>query len=239
MKKRIVALALVVVAVVALGPGALSTHSWGGYHWSRSSNPVSLTVVDSVTSAWDASLTGAIADWNQSAVIDLTKVGGSTVSRDRKKCATPAGKIRVCNAAYGRNGWLGIAEIWLDGNAHISKARTRVNDSYYSKGKYNTPAWRNFVMCQELGHDFGLDHQDEAFANPNLGTCMDYTNDPSTNQHPNAHDYEHLASIYSHLDGGATASTTSASRYHGVDDDHRVSRDGKHTKLTFIYRTTR
>ena len=48
------------------------------------------------------------------------------------------------------------------------------------------------VMCQEVGHDFGLDHQDENFNNPNLGTCMDYTNDPSTNQHPNAHDYEEL-----------------------------------------------
>ncbi len=33
-------------------------------------------------------------------------------------------------------------------------------------------------MCQEIGHDFGLDHQDENFNNPNLGTCMDYTNDP-------------------------------------------------------------
>ena len=30
---------------------------------------------------------------------------------------------------------------------------------------------------------------------------MDYTNDPSTNQHPNAHDYEELDIIYSHLDG--------------------------------------
>jgi hypothetical protein len=40
-------------------------------------------------------------------------------------------------------------------------------------------------MCQEVGHTFGLDHQDENFNNTNLGTCMDYTNDPSTNQHPN------------------------------------------------------
>ena len=44
--------------------------------------------------------------------------------------------------------------------------------------QYNTPAYRRFVTCQELGHDFGLDHQDEVFDNPNLGSCMDYTNDP-------------------------------------------------------------
>src|SRR3989344_7515563 len=55
-------------------------------------------------------------------------------------------------------------------------------------------------MCQEVGHTLGLDHQDEGFGNPNLGTCMDYTNDPESNQHPNQHDYDMLESIYAHLD---------------------------------------
>ena len=59
-------------------------------------------------------------------------------------------------------------------------------------------------MCQEVGHTLGLDHQDENFDNPNLGTCMDYTNDPSTNQHPNQHDYDQLELIYTHLDGTTT-----------------------------------
>jgi hypothetical protein len=30
----------------------------------------------------------------------------------------------------------------------------------------------------------------ETFDNPILGTCMDYTSDPTTNQHPNRHDYD-------------------------------------------------
>jgi hypothetical protein len=47
-------------------------------------------------------------------------------------------------------------------------------------------------MCQEVGHTLGLDHQDDVFDNPTLGTCMDYTSDPSTSQHPNRHDYEEL-----------------------------------------------
>ena len=63
-------------------------------------------------------------------------------------------------------------------------------------------------MCQEVGHTLGLDHQDEDFDNPNLGTCMDYTSDPSTNQHPNAHDYEELEAIYAHLDGVTTVGQT-------------------------------
>ena len=39
---------------------------------------------------------------------------------------------------------------------------------------------------------------------------MDYTSDPSTNQHPNAHDYEQLELIYAHLDTVTTVSQTSA-----------------------------
>ena len=63
-------------------------------------------------------------------------------------------------------------------------------------------------MCQEVGHTLGLDHQDEAFDNPNLGTCMDYTSDPTSNQHPNAHDYEQLEIIYAHLDSITTVGQT-------------------------------
>ena len=59
-------------------------------------------------------------------------------------------------------------------------------------------------MCQEVGHTLGLDHQDEIFDNPNLNTCMDYTNSPDSNQHPNAHDYEELSLIYAHLDSFTT-----------------------------------
>ena len=60
------------------------------------------------------------------------------------------------------------------------------------------------------GHTLGLDHQDEAFDNTNLGTCMDYTNDPvgtpasANNEHPNADDYAQLETIYAHLDSTST-----------------------------------
>jgi hypothetical protein len=73
-------------------------------------------------------------------------------------------------------------------------------------------------MCQEVGHTFGLDHQDENFNNPNLGTCMDYTSDPDgppTNEYPNAHDYDELDSIYAHLDSTTTVSQTAASPGNG------------------------
>jgi hypothetical protein len=68
-------------------------------------------------------------------------------------------------------------------------------------------------MCQEIGHIFGLDHQDENFGNGNLGSCMDYTNDPSSNQHPNEHDYEMLDTIYSHLDTTTTIGQSLSNRF--------------------------
>jgi len=91
------------------------------------------------------------------------------------------------------------------------------------------------VMCQEVGHIFGLDHQDENFSNAPLGTCMDYSNDPNPNQHPNLHDYEMLETIYAHLDTATTVgqSVSSASADLDLNDpkewgrEVRKSRDGR------------
>lgn len=180
-----------------------ANHSWGGYHWARTSNPLSLQIGDAVnTAAWDASLNLASQDWNLSSVLD-TKIALSTINP--KICKPTNGRIEVCNSKYGRNGWLGIAQFWITGGEHIAQGVVKLNDTYFNTAKYNKPEWRNLVMCQEIGHTFGLDHQDENFSNSNLGTCMDYTNDPSTNQHPNQHDYEQLELIYSHFDSVNTS----------------------------------
>jgi hypothetical protein len=119
---------------------------------------------------------------------------GDETTKRRKQCSAVQGKVHVCNAAYGQNGWLGLAQIWLDSNHHIYAGVTKMNDSYWW---YFTPEEKQHVMCQEIGHIFGLDHQDESGAA--LGTCMDYSTDPGS-QHPNQHDYDMLAQIYQHLD---------------------------------------
>jgi len=116
-----------------------------------------------------------------------------------RNCKTTDGRVEVCNASYGYNGWLGIAQIWVSGS-HITKGVMKANDTYFDLPTYNTPEWRNLVVCQEIGHTLGLSHQDEDFNNANLGTCMDYTSNPASNQHPNQHDYDQLESIYAHLD---------------------------------------
>src|SRR6266508_6040944 len=126
-------------------------------------------------------------------------------------CQATTGRVEVCNSTYGNNGWLGIASIWITTGNHITQGTVKLNDTYFNTSTYNTTAWRNLVSCQEVGHTFGLDHQDENFDNPNLGTCMDYTRDSSTNQHPNSHDYEELLCIYDPASNGRTLSTTTHS----------------------------
>lgn len=191
------------LAVVLVIPAtAQASHSWGGYHWARTSNPFTVKLGDNVTGAWDGYLMTTSSDWSQSTVLDTTIVAGG--SPRPKQCRPTTGRVEVCNATYGNNGWLGVAGISITGGTHITQAYVKLNDTYFNTAQYNTPAWRNLVMCQEVGHTFGLDHQDETFGNANLGTCMDYTNNPSSNQHPNQHDYDQLVEIYAHLDSSST-----------------------------------
>ena len=192
---------LVALAFAALPLALLANHSWGGYHWARTSNPFTLKLGDNVSSTWDPILNTTSTDWSKSTVLNTTIVAGSANPRN---CRPTSGRVEVCNSTYGNTGWLGVAQIWITGGTHITQGTVKLNDTYFNTPTYNTTAWRNLVSCQEVGHTFGLDHQDTNFNNANLGTCMDYTNDPSTNQHPNQHDYDELVIIYSHLDSTTT-----------------------------------
>lgn len=202
-----------VMALVAVAVVVSANHAWGTYHWARTANPFTLKLGDNVTSTWDGHLVAASGDWNNSSTSPLKTaiVSGGT---DGRRCRATLGRVEVCNAKYGNNGWLGLASIWASGD-HITKGTAKMNDTYFNTATYNTPAWKRFVVCQEIAHTFGLDHQDEGFNNPNLGSCMDYTSDPDgtlanpdqlSNVHPNAHDFEQLATIYAHLDGFTTLS---------------------------------
>jgi hypothetical protein len=237
------------------GP-ASATHTWNGYHWARTANPFTIVLGDNVGPAWDFYLQQASTDWKKSGVLD-TVVGAGTV--DPKKCRPTAGMVQVCNASYGRNGWLGIAQIWLSGG-HITQGAVKLNDSYFSLSTYNKPEWRALVACQEIGHTFGLDHQDENNTNANLGTCMDYTSKPLgpplPNTHPNDHDYAELDIIYDplsggHLDNTSTVAPSLVASAPAADDWGRAirfTRDGKgrvyvkdlgpgRQVVTFVHRT--
>ncbi len=208
---------LVACAIATLPSVALANHSWGGYHWARTSNPFTLKLGDNVSSTWDSILVTTSSDWSKSTVLDTTIVPGQAKGR----CRPTSGRVEVCNAAYGNNNWLGLAQIWITDGTHITQGAVKLNDTYFNTPTYNTTAWRNLVSCQEVGHTLGLDHQDTNFDNPNLGTCMDYTSNPGTNQHPNQHDYDELVLIYGgHLDSSTTVGQSVSGPGNGQGNGH-------------------
>jgi hypothetical protein len=197
-------LAVLILAVAALPASA--GHAWGTYHWSRSCGtcPRSLTIYNTTVATtranWPDHLRKSVfgdpanpntanrLGWNDSIVLTLSIVN-STASRST--CAAVAGAIRVCNSTYGLNGWLGIAQIWLS-SGHISQGTTKVNDSYFNTNYPITE--QRHVMCQEVGHDFGLGHTSENGTSQN--SCMDYyqntSNSDWTSTGPNSHDFYQL-----------------------------------------------
>jgi predicted Zn-dependent protease len=199
---------LVVAALAAFAAFAVvasANNTWSRYHWARTSNPFTLRVGNNVSSSWNTAFNTAVADWNSSSVLNLTTVAGTAGSN----CAMVPGTVQVCNAAYGANGWLGLASINIAGGTrHITQATAKMNDTYFNTATYNNPNERLHVMCQEVGHTFGLDHQ--STNGRSLNTCMDYFSNTGSNAtstlstHPNQHDYDQLVSIYSHLDSSTT-----------------------------------
>lgn len=183
--------------VVAAQPAG-ATNAWGTYHWARTANPFTLTVVDRLTTGeWKGYLGTTLTDWSTSPVMDLVS------SAAGRGCKGVSGKIVACNGKFGFNGWLGLAQIWLSGS-HITQGVAKMNDNYFNTTTYNDPDAKLHVLCQELGHAFGLDHQHDATSN----SCMDDVNglfDPAFAR-PNQHDYDMLGSMYAHPDGSSTIS---------------------------------
>ena len=189
--------AITLFLVVANVAPSEANHSWGGYHWARTSNPFTIKLGDNLSSTWKPYLATASSDWTQSAVLDTAVVPGAA----KGSCRPTAGRVEVCNKSYGANGWLGLAQIWITNGTHITQGTVKVNDTYFVQTQYNNANEKQHVMCQEVGHTFGLDHQ--STDGSSQLTCMDYSTDPGST-HPNQHDYDELALIYAHLDSSTT-----------------------------------
>ena len=220
---------LVAVAVAALPVALLATHSWGGYHWARTTSQFTLKLGDNLTTAdWKSHLSQTSSDWNSPEKFGTTTpiLTAIVAGTSTKRCALRSGTTQVCNGTYGNNGWLGLATISIaSGTKHITQGSAKMNDTYFNTATYNNPNEREHVMCQEVAHTFGLDHQ--STDGGSLNTCMDYFSNTGANAGstlsttPNAHDFEELNIIYQHLDSTTTvaAMTAPAAPKSEVTDD--------------------
>jgi hypothetical protein len=220
-QRRLMVFAAGLVAVGLLVNVASATHSWGGYHWARTSNPFTLKLGNNLTTAWQSHLAQTSQDWNSGNTPLITAI---VAGQSNRNCRMIAGTTQVCNAGYGFNGWLGLATINITGGVHITQGSAKMNDSYFNTSTYNNTNEREHVMCQEVAHTFGLDHQ--STDGSSLNTCMDYFSNTGANAGstlsttPNAHDFEELNIIYVHLDTITTVSaSTSKSSPADTNDD--------------------
>ncbi|SMQ69893.1 hypothetical protein SAMN06297468_2075 [Altererythrobacter xiamenensis] len=224
-------LALVSAATVGAGllaMPAMANHSWSNYHWERTSNEITVSVVDFTTGEWAQSNRArtAVTDWNASDYIQSPYSRGSGINT---ACPIVAGEIHVCNDDYGDVGWLGIASISATRGreTHIIGGVTKLNDFYYAMPQYNTDVWRQLVMCQEIGHDYGLGHQNEDFSTNTTDSCMEYTSTPTAiDKTPDQHDFDQLANIYAHSHGGSDGGDTGGNPGKGGGKGKKLGNSG-------------
>ena len=204
-------MALAIVAFVQTPITA--THNWGGgtkgYHWQRTSSAIRYIKIRRYhSSVWLTRFATAYAKWRSSSMTKVRPILGST-GGGKNPCPFAAGQITSCDGSYGNTGWLGLASIYVGGSGHITQGTSKVNNTYFNTAYYNTIPWRQLVICQEIGHNFGLGHVNVTYNTANTGSCMDYTNDPDggrggvsatdpSNMNPNAHDYALINSKHNH-----------------------------------------
>ncbi len=211
-----------VFVAVVFGAVLSASHSWGGYHWARTTPQFTLKLGDNLTTGdWRGHLAQTSSDWNSGNSPVLTGIVAGTSG---KQCRMVAGTTQVCNRAYGNNGWLGLASINISGGTHITQGSAKMNDTYFDTATYNNPNERQHVMCQEVAHTFGLDHQSTDGSSQN--SCMDYFSNTGANAgstlstKPNAHDFQELGIIYQHLDSTTTVAALTSPASSASDVDH-------------------
>lgn len=222
--QRLVLAMSVAAACASTSNVAFANHAWANYHWARTTSQFTLKLGDNLTSAdWKSHLSQTSMDWNSGNTPVITAIVGGTSS---KRCSMVAGTTQVCNNTYGNNGWLGLASINVSGD-HITQGTAKMNDTYFNTSTYNNTNEREHVMCQEVAHTFGLDHQSTDGSSQN--SCMDYFSNTGANAgstlstKPNQHDFDELNIIYGHLDStttvAAAAPLPSASSAVDITDD--------------------
>jgi hypothetical protein len=205
------------LAVLLIGAAAaIAGNSWNGYHWEDADGDahdgdITITLVNDLIqfgSAYNGTIYNAVlSDWRNggSGPLTLDSTSGSTRPDVclNNGSAPILGEIHVCNSVYGQNGWLGLARIWLDAGGHIDAGVVLMNDWYMlgSEPLYNNDVARQHVLCQEIGHTFGLDHQ----ASPKKQSCMNdrWGLNSTSFTGPNQHDFDTLMEIY----GSASSDT--------------------------------
>lgn len=157
--------------------------------WKNKGKGLELEIQNALTNDWFDYFEEAYDDWNQSPSLSLSK---KMAYKPDPNCDPIRGIMTVCNNDYGKTEWTGLNEVYYENGVIVSSV-AKMNE-YYLSGAGNSE--RQYVMCHEIGHGFGLPHRDTSVNNRDLGTCLDYTNTYKNNMHPDEVDFENLENLY-------------------------------------------
>lgn len=107
--------------------------------------------------------------------------------------------IDVVDGGDRDSGWLGLASVRLGAGNHLTRGTITMNRAILDRYE---PVMARHVLCQELGHLLGLDHQrgaddsclEDCFGRSDWLGCLS----TPAGATPNAHDGEQLRKIYAH-----------------------------------------
>ena len=171
---------------------------------------LSLTIYNALDAKWYPYFIKAVTQWDNGNPDALT-LTTQNVSVDHS-CSRVDGILKVCNNNFGRTGWLGINEIITSGGSVIQSSVAKMNEYYLTNADQYQ---KQYTMCHEMGHGFGLPHTDENFYNKDLGNCLDYTIHPEVNMQPATMNFERLKTLYGVVGSNETSNMCAAGRAGG------------------------
>lgn len=179
MRQRLktVALGMLVVGLLVANYDIAFGHKWWKWHWDKST--IKVGIWNCATEA-----NAAKVDWDSHTQLSLP---GSSTHTD----------ISVWCDNFGNTGWWGLASIedssWDTWHCfwwcRISHGHARFNTYYGGSTGAGEGSERRGVLCQEVGHLFGLDHS-------NTGGCMAKGYYSPSSNITNAHNWADINAMY-------------------------------------------
>ena len=120
------------------------TINWDEQYVQRNDGGLHLTLQNALDDTWQSEFEAAVADWQESDALQLTT---ERVAVDYN-CNRVDGVMVVCNANFGKTGWVGINENSILGDVVVSSV-AKMNEYYLRNADFDH---RRFTMCHEIGH---------------------------------------------------------------------------------------